>query len=111
MFKITDGKGFHMRFSNGYTLSVQFGFGNYCNCKNYELRKGFSQMTHHLSPTFEEDIESPDAEIAVIYGDENIFLTREVWMEVFGEDIGDNVKGYVSPDKVGHLIANLYTRE
>ncbi len=30
MFNITGGKGFHMTFANGYTVSVQFGHGNYC---------------------------------------------------------------------------------
>ena len=29
MFKITDGKGFHITFKNGVTVSVQFGYGNY----------------------------------------------------------------------------------
>jgi hypothetical protein len=33
-FKITGGKGFHMTFANGYTVSVQFGGGNYCD--NYD---------------------------------------------------------------------------
>ena len=31
MFCITDGKGFHITFENGYTVSVQFGPGNYCD--------------------------------------------------------------------------------
>jgi hypothetical protein len=30
MFNITGGRGFHMTFANGYTISVQFGEGNYC---------------------------------------------------------------------------------
>ena len=29
-FKITHGKGFHITFANGWTISVQFGPGNYC---------------------------------------------------------------------------------
>jgi len=29
MFKVTEGKGFHMTFSNGWTISVQWGAGNY----------------------------------------------------------------------------------
>ena len=29
-FRICQGKGFHIRFENGYTVSVQFGPGNYC---------------------------------------------------------------------------------
>lgn len=30
MFGITQNKGFHITFSNGNTISVQFGAGNYC---------------------------------------------------------------------------------
>lgn len=33
--RITDGKGFGITFSNGYTVSVQFGFGNYAD--NYDI--------------------------------------------------------------------------
>lgn len=36
MFKITEGKGFHVTFANGYTVSVQFGYGNYSD--NYHNR-------------------------------------------------------------------------
>jgi len=34
MFKITERKGFHITFANGYTVSVQFGYGNYCDNRN-----------------------------------------------------------------------------
>lgn len=34
MFKITDNKGFHITFENGWTISVQFGPANYC--ENYD---------------------------------------------------------------------------
>lgn len=34
-FRITSGKGFHMSFRNGYSVSVQFGRGNYGD--NYEM--------------------------------------------------------------------------
>lgn len=33
-FRITGGKGFHITFANRYTVSVQFGGGNYCD--NYD---------------------------------------------------------------------------
>ena len=33
-FSITGKKGFHISFANGYTVSVQFGPGNYCD--NYD---------------------------------------------------------------------------
>lgn len=32
-FGISDGKGFHMTFANGWCISVQFGYGNYCGNK------------------------------------------------------------------------------
>ena len=34
MFKITDGKGFHVSFPNGWTVSTQLGPANYCD--NYD---------------------------------------------------------------------------
>lgn len=30
-FQISHGKGFHMTFANGWTISVQWGPGNYCD--------------------------------------------------------------------------------
>lgn len=41
MFKITGGKGFHITFENGYTISVQFGPGNYCD--HYNRRIGVEE--------------------------------------------------------------------
>ena len=35
-FGISDGKGFHVEFANGWCVSVQFGPGNYCD--NYSMR-------------------------------------------------------------------------
>lgn len=57
MFRITGGKGFHITFKNGYTLSTQFGPGNYCD--NYDMVIG------------KEDIEagkrgSCEVEVAII---------------------------------------------
>ncbi len=37
-FRITGGKGFHITFANNYTVSVQFGGGNYCD--NYDEEIG-----------------------------------------------------------------------
>ena len=41
-FYITKGKGFHIKFDNGWTISVQFGPGNYCD--NYNM--GFSDNSY-----------------------------------------------------------------
>jgi hypothetical protein len=37
-FRINDGKGFAITFANGYTVSVQFGYANYCD--NYDFEQG-----------------------------------------------------------------------
>lgn len=36
-FFITGGKGFHITFSNDWTISVQFGPGNYCEHYNRQI--------------------------------------------------------------------------
>jgi hypothetical protein len=41
MFRITSKKGFHITFENGYTVSVQFGPGNYCD--NYDRNIGIDE--------------------------------------------------------------------
>ena len=35
-FAICDRKGFHVTFENGWTISVQFGRGNYCDNYNHD---------------------------------------------------------------------------
>ena len=37
MFKITHKRGFHITFPNEYTVSVQFGPGNYCENYNMDI--------------------------------------------------------------------------
>ena len=37
MIRITSGRGFHLVFDNGWTASVQFGVGNYCDHHNDDL--------------------------------------------------------------------------
>ena len=79
MFKITSGKGFHMTFDNGYTVSVQFGAGNYGD--NYDL-------------SFDDPIlPSRLAEFAA-WGSDNEFLTIE----------GDEIHGYCTTKEVLRLI-------
>lgn len=84
MFKITDGKGFHLTFANGITLSVQFGRANYCeNCgisSEKERKMYFS---------------SKDVEIAIWNG-EGKYLTRIANKDIYGEELHDDVKGWLS---------------
>jgi hypothetical protein len=62
MFKITDGKGFHMQFDNGWTVSVQWGRGNYCD--NYSKGDFTQASARELGAAG-----STTAEVGIWYGD------------------------------------------
>ena len=73
--------GFSMTFKNGWTVSVQFGKGNYCDNRFDDSSK----------------TQSPNAEIAA--WDNN----TDKWYS-----FGDNtVKGWVSPDEVAKFIMKI----
>lgn len=80
MFKITQGKGFHMTFDNGWTASVQWGMTNYCQNYAYDPLRSDAEVAAMGSKT---------AEIAAWDKDGN-------WYN-FGDD---KVKGYVTPNEV-----------
>ena len=85
MFKITRGTGFQMTFENGWTISVQFGYGNYCD--NNRHPDGFDFGKN------KDIVQSYDAEIAM--------WNNGTWYTF--ED-GDTVKGYCSADEVATWI-------
>ena len=86
MFRITDGKGFQITFENGWTVSVQFGFGNYCANRD-------NKSASMLFGMYDGPVESLTAEIAA--WDKN-----GVWYD-FGND---TVMGHVTPDLVAGFI-------
>lgn len=78
-------KGFHITLSNGWTLSVQFGGGNYCD--NYDA---------DIGKNWWPECRSGAAEIAMWKGDGPMV------------DIdGDTVQGYVNADTVARVIGFL----
>lgn len=85
MFKITRGTGFQMTFENGWTISVQFGYGNYCD--NNRHPDGFDFGKN------KDIVQSYDAEIAI--------WNNGTWYTF--ED-GDTVKGYCSADEVATWV-------
>jgi hypothetical protein len=44
MFKVTDNRGFSIKFQNGYIVSVQFGPGNYGSNREVSFEKYGSEM-------------------------------------------------------------------
>ena len=88
MLKITFGRGFQLTFSNGVTVSVQFGPGNYCD--NYN-------MDYRLDNNY-KILESKDAEVAA-WTKEKQLITRELI-----PDCNDDVKGGLTADEVFEFI-------
>ena len=90
MFKVFPNKGFQMTFKNGWTVSVMFGSGNYCEMK-YDI-----YWTSENGVKAKRSHESKDAEIAAWDFDGNWF------------DFGcDTVDGYISADEVGEFINKI----
>jgi hypothetical protein len=82
------GRGVQMRFENGLVLSVQFGYGNYCdNRDNYNLR-------------YSEENSCSNAEVAVFEGD----VTGKWRTQEFFPDAKDDVAGWVTPDELAKVI-------
>lgn len=88
MFTITQGKGFHIKFANGYTASVQFGPGNYCNNKYAEP---FDRTKFNNT--------SEDAEIA-LFDPQGNFVRLSTY---------DDVMGHCTPEEVITFLHNAAT--
>lgn len=86
MFAITQGSGFQLTLGNGWTVSVQFGAGNYASNRNadYFASRKVAQW------------ESNTAEIAAWHGEQR---DHRNWYN-FGNGDGDEVKGWCPADEV-----------
>jgi hypothetical protein len=87
MFRIVDAKGYQMRFTNGYTVSVQWGPGNYCD------RRNEAYDTQYTEPMWT----SNTAEVAVIAPD-------GTFLKFFSDD---EVRGYVQADDVVAIMLQV----
>ena len=95
-FRITRGKGFHITFENGITVSVQFGGGNYC--EHYNDMIGMErEMQDHWQMINNPVQESRDAEVA-IWGKDGRWLTP------LYTGNGDDVIGWQSPKQVLDIL-------
>ena len=89
---ITGNKGFHIRFENGITISIQFGAANYCEHYNGDIGSEIKKTKW----------ESIDAEVGV--WDEN-----KKWYDFKNNSFGDSthVVGYKSADEIADLITKF----
>lgn len=99
MFRITDNKGFQVTFKNGYTISCQFGTGNYCDRRSYTEPYG-SEFGMRC-------VESKNCEVA-IWKDNGDFITGAICDAADVDAGGDeSVLVYVEPEAVAQLIAYI----
>ena len=89
-FKITGGKGFHLTFPNGITVSVQFGPCSYS--EHYD-----DDMMEWVELKGKGNIESRDAEVA-IWKDSGEWITHEY------DGNSDQVMGYKSFEDVWEIL-------
>lgn len=94
-FAITGHKGFQLEFANGWTISVQWGPGNYTD--------GREAMAWD-APAKSRRWTSKSAEIAIIDADGNFHRPE-------GKDWGDDVAGWLSTDDVAEYIAYTASRK
>ena len=75
-FAITQGKGFRITFANGWTASVQFGSGNYCEQRD-------------LSSNYLTRLDDPD--------DRGFHSSRDAEIAAFTENDGQKAKWHIFP--------------
>lgn len=80
-FQIDNQKGFKITYKNGYTVSVQFGGGNYCTNRDLPIEKWGQAV--------------PASDTA-----ETALMTKDGFVEYQGDD----VQGYMSPSEVLKLM-------
>ncbi len=82
-FGITMAKGFHLTFPNGYTISTQFGGGNYSDNYNEPIERQNKDMFSNV------------VEIAIWNGNGK-WVTSKAYKAMTGKDLGDEVAGWTS---------------
>lgn len=90
-FRITHGKGFRIKFENGWAVSVQFGPGNYCDNYDREIGKEEAACGKEGSRTAEVAVINPKGDL--------IELSN-----------GDTVDGYVTAKRVLELLVETEGR-
>ena len=82
-FEISNNKGFQITYKNGYTVSVQFGGGNYCTNRDLPIEDYGKSV--------------PPSDTA-----ETALMTKDGFVSYQGDD----VQGYMSPSEVLKLMVH-----
>lgn len=90
-FGLINNSGFHITFGNGYTVSVHWGAGTY---------------SHKIKDSY-PFIKSKDAEVAIWHESDCEFIDPQRFIDENLNNWGDDVAGYVKPEQVATIIANV----
>ena len=94
--KIIGGKGIHIAFRNGLTISIQFGNMNYCQNSNDPI------IDPKTTELIKQKGECDDCEVAVLDFEGN-FVTGRV-LEKFCEEITDKVIPNVTTEELAEMM-------
>ena len=90
-FTVTGGKGFHLKFANGYAVSVQWGPSNYCSPQGGRFGDCLAPQKVAASGGCWQ---SESAEVAIFEKDGEMMTLS-----------GDSVEGWVDAERVAALLA------
>ena len=96
MFKINSQVGVFQATIGGITLSAGLGPIHYCEARGKVPVDGV--------------LESGSVEVALFAADGGDWMTKEIWKEAIGEDLDDDVVGWVTPEQFAQLISYLNER-
>ena len=108
-FSSSYNKGFHFTFSNGWTISVQWGPMNYCDHSNFpESRKGdyFEKFENWLNSPHQQNLQewsSNTAEVCIWYDEVETSVNPDTLQPPDDENY-QTVKGWATPEEVAELI-------
>lgn len=97
-FEITGGKGFHMTFKNGWTISVQWGAGNYSGNYNLSIME-YCNGKKKLPKSFTAEIAIFDRQGSFHIPNKNEVLKISQTKNK-DEFSGDSVAGYLTADQI-----------
>lgn len=104
-FASTENKGFTMTFANGYTISCQFGAGNYCD---HYARK-FASDYKFMEETHKSIHSCGNCEVAIFKNGVKGSVATEIVKQI-GMDADECGCMYcVTTDDVAKIIAHLVT--
>jgi hypothetical protein len=90
------------KFDNGLTVSIGVGKGHYCENKEGGIISTFEPENTEFTPTME---------VAVFEQETGDWLTKQVWKELYGIELNDDVVGYVDVGELSIILDFVSTGE